>query len=87
MIMAASFAAATITSHAEDTEPNTLSSPEKAAGWQLLFDGKDAKAWRAFGKESVPDKGWEISEGWLIKKAEQRPGNIVTRDEFTDFEF
>ena len=87
MVVAASFAGATITSHAEDTKPNTLTAPEKAAGWQLLFDGKDAKAWRGFGKEDLPDEGWEISEGWLIKKAGQKPGNIVTRDEFTDFEF
>lgn len=87
MIAAAFFAVVTITSHAEDAKPNTLSPPEKAAGWQLLFDGKSAEAWRAFGKKSLPDQGWEVSEGWLIKKAGQKPGNIVTRDEFTDFEF
>ena len=87
MIATAFFAVVAINSHAEDAKPNTLSPPEKAAGWQLLFDGKSAEAWRAFGKKSLPDQGWEVSEGWLIKKAGQKPGNIVTRDEFTDFEF
>jgi hypothetical protein len=32
-------------SHAED---NTLTEAEKAAGWQLLFDGKSLDGWHRF---------------------------------------
>ena len=72
---------------ADESKPNTLSAGEKDAGWQLLFDGRKPTSWRSFGKASLPGNGWEVSEGWLIKKGGQKPGNLVTRQEFTDFEF
>ena len=72
---------------AEESEPNTLSAEEKAAGWQLLFDGKTASQWRSFGKPDFPASGWQVAGGWLTKKTAEHPGNIVTREKFTDFEF
>jgi hypothetical protein len=72
---------------ADETQPNILTAKEKAAGWRLLFDGKAASHWRNFGKTEFPAGGWEFVDGWLIKKAGAKPGNIVTRKEYTDFEF
>ena len=70
-----------------ETEANTLSEKERAAGWKLLFDGKTASAWRSFGKDLAPAKGWEVVDGWLVKKGGAKPGNIVTREVYRDFEF
>lgn len=66
---------------------NALSAEEKAAGWKLLFDGKSAKEWRSFGKDTQPAEGWVVAEGWLVKTGGAMPGNIVTRETYTDFEF
>ncbi|MEK0447186.1 MAG: Quinoprotein glucose dehydrogenase precursor [Verrucomicrobiota bacterium] len=65
-------------------EPNTLSTEERAGGWQLLFDGKDpAPFWRSFKKETLP-AGWVAEEGSLFRK--EKAGDIVTKEEFENFE-
>ena len=80
-------ACAASTATAESPLPNSLSEEEKAAGWQLLFDGENADLWRTFGKPEMPESGWEVMDGWLIKKGGVKPGNIITKEKFTDFEF
>ena len=44
---------------------NQLTDEEKAAGWKLLFDGKTTQGWRTFKKQTFPDKGWVVEDGWL----------------------
>jgi len=66
--------------------PNQLSAEEQAAGWRLLFDGKSTAGWRGFRKPSFPDRGWVVEDGWLKCLARGRGGDIVTVDEFEDFE-
>jgi Domain of Unknown Function (DUF1080) len=67
--------------HAADNE---LTAEEKAAGWQLLFDGKDAGAsFRGYKKDKLPD-GWIAEDGALVRKKEG--GDIVTREQFESFE-
>ena len=44
---------------------NALTAAEKAAGWQLLFDGKTLDGWRGYRRETLPDAGWEIKDGTL----------------------
>src|ERR1022692_996276 len=44
---------------------NQLTDKEKAAGWKLLFDGKTTEGWRTFKKQTFPDKGWAVEDGWL----------------------
>lgn len=69
-----------LASHAEQ---NTLTEAEKAEGWKLLFDGKDANAhWRGYKKENLPDK-WVVEEGALVRKG---GGDIITREKFESFE-
>jgi hypothetical protein len=67
-------------------EPNQLTPAEKEAGWRLLFDGQTTSGWRSFGKQTFPAKGWTVDNGWLKCLAKGRGGDIVTVDEFTDFE-
>jgi hypothetical protein len=66
---------------------NTLTDAEKAAGWKLLFDGKTTAGWRNFKKPSiVTTNGWVVEDGWLKKAAGKRGGDIITQDQFSDFE-
>ena len=69
---------------------NSLTGEEKAAGWKLLFDGKTTQGWRTFKKQSFPDQGWVVEEGWLhcLGKGggNKGGGDILTDAEFDDFE-
>lgn len=61
--------------------PNTLTPAEKAAGWQLLFDGTASKL-RGYKKESFT---WAVEDGSI--KVVPGAGDLITIDQFSDFEF
>lgn len=69
---------------------NQLSAEEKADGWKLLFDGKTTQGWHTFKKQTFPDKGWVVEDGWLhcLGKGggNKGGGDIITDAEFNDFE-
>ncbi|MBI3850072.1 MAG: DUF1080 domain-containing protein [Verrucomicrobia bacterium] len=69
-----------------DTKPNQLTAAEKAAGWKLLFDGKTTQGWRSFKRQTFPDHGWVVEDGWLKCVAHGNGGDIISADEFSDFE-
>ena len=52
-------------------------------GWYVLFDGHTADQWRAYRGDSLP-AGWQVVDGALTRVA--AGGDIVTREEFQDFE-
>jgi hypothetical protein len=62
---------------------NTLTSAEKAEGWQLLFDGTSLNGWRAF-KSPTPPAGWKAMNGELVRQ--DGGGDLMTVDQFGDFE-
>ena len=64
--------------------PNTLSAAEKSAGWRLLFDGATSAGWHLYGGGRVV--GWEIADGALVALAQDDGHDIVTDDEFENFE-
>lgn len=71
---------------------NQLTENEKAEGWEMLFDGKSMEKWRGAHKETFPDEGWKVDDGILAINAESggestEAGDIVTREQFSDFEF
>lgn len=66
---------------------NALTITEKQTGWRLLFDGKSLSGWRTYNKQSAPGAGWKVENGLLKKAAGERGGDIVTDDQFGDFEF
>jgi hypothetical protein len=72
---------------AAQVPPNTLTAQEKAAGWQLLFDGRSLAGWRAYNKTAQIGGGWKVEDGLLRKVAGERGGDIVTEKSFDDFEF
>jgi len=76
-----------LTSFAQAQLP-TLSKKEIKQGWVLLFDGKTSAGWKHYRGKPFPEKGWVIENGVLtIDTSEGRPGDIITEEEFSDFEF
>lgn len=71
---------------ADEMKPNMLTPDEKAGGWKLLFDGKSLSGWRSFKKKEPPQQGWAIEESALRKLANVYGGDIISTEEFTDFE-
>lgn len=74
--------------------PNTLSTAEKAAGWQLLFDGNSTKNWHRFGKKPV-GSSWLIDDDALMLDVtidgdgnQRAPdgGDLVSDKEYENFE-
>ena len=71
---------------------NILSEEEKAAGWELLFDGYSSAGWRGIAKETFPKQGWEILDGELRSKLSDgaesaNGGDVITLNEYgPDFE-
>lgn len=71
---------------AQAAELNQLTSEEKAAGWKLLFNGKDLSGWRLYGKQAPAGQGWKVEDGVLTKADKAPGGQIVTTENFTDYE-
>lgn len=70
---------------AEDAAINTLTDAEKAAGWKLLFNGKDFSGWHNFRKEGVRP-GWQVKDGALVCADPHNAGDIVSPDQYEWFE-
>lgn len=66
---------------------NKLTDQEKANGWELLFDGKDPDVkWRSINDDSFPKEGWENQNGMLVLLPGRKGRDIITREQFSDFE-
>ncbi len=70
---------------------NRLLHGQEKNGWRLLWDGKTTEGWRGARLDHFPEKGWIIEDGELIVLASgggesTAGGDIVTVEEFTDFE-
>lgn len=59
----------------------TLTAEEKAAGWQLLFDGRTLQGWHAYNQQAIPPV-WQVKDGEL--KSIQIPSNLEHADLVTD---
>ena len=87
---AAPLATASAAPAASCSTVNVLTPAEKAAGWQLLFDGTSLAGWHGFNNQSI--KAWSIDDCSLKTAgtegnygSDTRP-DIVTDKEFTNFE-
>ena len=72
-------------SAADSAAINTLTDAEKAAGWKLLFDGKDFNGWHNFRADGVK-AGWQVKDGAMVCVDPHNAGDIVTVDQFGGFE-
>jgi hypothetical protein len=73
------------------TAPNTLTSQEQAAGWRLLWDGKNTDGWRSPKSDEFPSQSWLIKDGELSvvtsgNAEAQAGGDIITRERYSNFE-
>jgi len=74
------------------TGNNMLTSSEKQAGWQLLFDGQSTTGWHSFNKKTV-GKAWAVDNGSIHLDASnksnyqsQNGGDLVTDGSYQDFD-
>jgi len=54
--------------------------------WALLFDGKTSQGWKGAQIPQFPDTGWVIKDNMLIVEAAGGGGDIVTLEQFSEFE-
>ena len=76
---------ATQNASAAESGINMLTDAEKAAGWRLLFDGRDLSGWHNFKSDAVRP-GWRVKDGTLACVDPHNAGDLVTADQFTWFE-
>src|SRR4051812_10260943 len=48
------------------TSPNVLTSAERDAGWQLLFDGRTLDGWHGLGLSALPAGLWTVQDGAIV---------------------
>src|SRR5262249_37541165 len=84
-------------SSATSAHPNELTAAERAAGWQLLFDGHTLTGWHGLGFSNTPPGLWVVEDG-AIKHAEHGKGpvqpdgqpltgmDLISDRSFADFE-
>jgi hypothetical protein len=70
---------------ADSDKTNALTDAEKAAGWKLLFNGKDLSGWHNFKADGVKP-GWQVKDAALVCVDPKNAGDIVTADQFGGFE-
>lgn len=66
---------------------NTLTEPEKAEGWQLLFDGKTTNGWHKFNDGKI-NGGWIVEDGELVAlgKGGDIGGDVVSDNDYANFD-
>jgi hypothetical protein len=65
---------------------NTLTPAEQAAGWKLLFNGKNLDGWRGYTLKGLPEAGWKVEDGLLKTVAGVKGKELITVEKFDDFE-
>jgi hypothetical protein len=53
------------------------------SGWRSLLPQDAAAVWRGYRQQTLPD-GWQVIDGALTRAG--KGGDIITREQFTDFE-
>ena len=85
-ILAALAAAAAACARPPATPATDGATPPTAVsdtGWRALFDGRTTAGWRGYRMDSMPS-GWTVVDGALTRTG--AGGDIITRDQFGDFE-
>jgi hypothetical protein len=69
----------------DTTVMNTLSTEQVAAGWTLLFDGKDLKGWHPYKGQTTSN--WAADDGLLHCRPGGRSADLTSDGTYDDFEF
>lgn len=77
---------------AESIGPNALTEEEKAAGWELLFDGTSLSGWKRYNHDTIGPL-WSVSEGAILcdgtglgEGSGDHGGSLLTTRSFSNFE-
>jgi hypothetical protein len=70
----------------DDTAGNRITPVQRAAGWALLFDGRSTRSWRGYRERGFPAQGWVIEDGCLKVVEGGGGGDIITVDQYENFE-
>lgn len=76
-----------------EVKPYVLSDEERAAGWRLIFDGKNNYGLRGLTFNDFINRGWRIDRGSLFCVKEIKDmglmtgGHLITTEQYLDFEF
>ena len=72
--------------------PNTLTAEEKAAGWELLFDGSTLNGWKRFNHDTIGPL-WSVQDGMIVcdgkgltEGTADVGGSLITTKPFGNFE-
>lgn len=68
----------------EPTGPNTLTSAEHRAGWELLFDGTTLNGWHTYKQAPGITTGWAAKDGTIIRTSSS--GDLVSDQQYDSFE-
>jgi hypothetical protein len=77
----------------EEPKVYTLTDEERAAGWKILFDGKNNYGLRGLTYNDWINRGWRIDRGSIFCVKDFKDmglmtgGHIITLDLYRDFEF
>ena len=69
-----------------ESSTGLLGVEEAAAGVKLLFDGHSTAGWRGYGKAGFPSASWRIVKGTLQTLADGEPVDLVTAQEYENFD-
>jgi hypothetical protein len=76
----------------ETTSGNTLTSEEKNAGWELLFDGKTLEGWKRYNSDTIGPL-WSVKDGMIVcdgsgmgEGSGNMGGSLTTVRQFGNFE-
>lgn len=64
-------------------KPDAL--PRADGAWQVLFDGTSVNAFRGYKTKDFPKDSWSI-EGEALKTNPDHPLDLITREQFADFD-
>lgn len=73
-------------------KPNSLTAEEKAAGWELLFDGSTLDGWKQYGHDTITSL-WSVRDSAIVcdgtglgEGSGSHGGSLRTLKEFGNFE-
>jgi hypothetical protein len=77
---------------ATEPTPNTLTEEEKAAGWELLFDGTTLNGWKRYNSDTIGPL-WTVKDGTIIcdgsglgEGSGAMGGSLMTTRDFGNFD-
>ncbi len=86
MVLIAAMAVLLASCGSKEQPLNTLSKQEVADGWKLLFNGTDMSGWKLYnGGEPT---GWKVEDGIMKNSGvgSDFGGDIITVDQYRNFE-